>query len=627
MPIDADEPGLPGVTIYIDLNSNDAVALTLRRPDGSAVQDGVDGVRIRTSATSTLLALPSMEPGAWQLELQATGEALVAIAGASHTAREDVQEIYGFSHEVLSPEDASSGGVPSTIPIEIQTSLVDAGGAVTGAAALVEVTHPDGVVEELPLFDDGAGADATADDGIYTGSYRRTTASSPTGLSETLPGTRGSYDLHFDVAGVDSAGHAFRRYDRSSIWVDLGLPTDGDGDGLLDRYEALHDCLADSAASDDIDGDRKTSEDELVAGTDPCESDTDGGGENDGSELARGANPIDPRDDALPAPGHFAQVTRVAEHVPDDPRFVPQPLAILLRVPSARSYETLLVERRPAASTPSGPPPWMERARLDPRAQGGAFLDAGLPDGAVFEYRMRGIDGDGNESAVSPVLAATAKQDPVAPIGAVRIVGGPRTDDPTVPLAVDLYRDLPAEIEMQLGSPATGRAPWAPYARETLLPLAIVKEPTPQLLTARLRDTAGNESLLYGEQILVYPPNSLGRVVGSVDRTGSADDAGVLIGIAGDPLEPVAVSAADGSFVLDDLLPGTYQIELRDGDLGAGVSDVIVMAAATADLGVVSIPEPGTTAAAFAALGALLASSRCRARKRERCDAARTRSA
>jgi hypothetical protein len=578
------------------------------------VQDGQDGARIRTGPTSILASLPQMDPGAWQLEIEAAAGVRVAVSGAGQSAREPLMEIHGFSHEIVSPQDAASGGIPSTLPIEIQASLVDTGGAVTGAAALVTVTHPDGVAQELPLFDDGAGIDANADDGIYSGLYRRTTVSSPTGLPETAPGTRGSYDLHFDVAGVDGEGHAFRRFASDSIWVDLGLPVDANGNGLLDRYEALHDCLADSAPSDDIDGDRATSVAELVAGTDPCTSDTDGGGENDGSELRRDANPSDPRDDALPAPGHFSLVTRIAEHVPDDPRFVPQPLSILLRVPSAKPYDLLLIERRMAASNPNTPPaPWTERARLDPRAQRGAFLDTGLPDGARFEYRMRGIDADGNESAVSQVMLATVKQDPVAPIGALRIVGGPRTDAATIPIAVDLYGDDPADIEMQLGSPGLRGAGWIPYLAESVLPLATVKEPTTQLLSARLRDDSDNESLLYGEQILVYPPDSLGRIVGSVDRAGSGAGPGVLIGIAGDPLEPTAMSAADGSFVLENLLPGTYDIELHDNDLGGGVADVVVTAGATTDLGVVPIPEPEALAAAAVALATLLAASRRRA--------------
>jgi hypothetical protein len=146
-----------------------------------------------------------------------------------------------------------------------------------------------------------------------------------------------------------------------------------------------------------------------------------------------------------------------------------------------------------------------------------------------------------------------------------------------------------------------------------MLPLATVKEPTTQLLTARLRDDSENESLLYGEQILVYPPDSLGRIVGSVDRAGSGAGPGVLIGIAGDPLEPVAVSATDGSFVLENLLPGTYDIELHDNDLGGGVADVVVTAGATTDLGVVPIPEPEALAAAAVALATLLAASRRRA--------------
>jgi hypothetical protein len=138
---------------------------------------------------------------------------------------------------------------------------------------------------------------------------------------------------------------------------------------------SLHPCLAigsnDNAS--DSDGDHFGAGGEYQVGTDPCRSDSDRGGEND-AEIARGGNPFDPRDDLLPAPGYFALVTRVSEHVDDDPRFVPRPLANLLRIPSAPEYATVEIERRASPTAP-----WLPLVQVDPRTLGGVFADEGLP--------------------------------------------------------------------------------------------------------------------------------------------------------------------------------------------------------------------------------------------------------
>jgi hypothetical protein len=495
-----------------------------------------------------------------------------------------------------------TGGYASDAPVAIQAALVDASGPVLGARGEAEVAHPGGGRETLRLADDGRGADAAADDGVYTALYRRTTTSSVTGLPETAPGSAGSYRVRFTMFAADGTPV---RHDALSFWVGAGPTDDADGDGLLDRYEALHGCLADSTPADDPDGDRLSSSAERAEGTDPCESDSDGGGEHDGSEIARrGGNPFDARDDLLSAPGWLSLVTRVAElHVPDDPRFVPQPNANLLRVPSAREYALLSIERREVAGATQLP--WLERARVDPRALGGAFLDAGLAPGLTFEYRLRGIDADGNESAVSPVVAATVKQDPLAPIGALRLLAGPRTDDATLDLAIDLYgEDDPGSIDMRVGR-ARDRLAYAAYRATTRIDTIAPAEPTPMLVTAQLRDAALNESQRYAEEIIVHPRGSLGSIRGRVDRGTTAGDGGVLVRLVGRPADPVAVSEADGSFELDDLLPGTYEVQFLDPYAAGFRGGVVVAAGDVTDVGVVAVPEPGALAAALAALASL----------------------
>jgi len=73
---------------------------------------------------------------------------------------------------------------------------------------------------------------------------------------------------------------------------------DSDSDGMPDAYEAQHACLVngnDSAA--DPDYDTLSNLQEFGADTNPCVGDSDGGGDNDGSEKTRGRNPLNKNDD------------------------------------------------------------------------------------------------------------------------------------------------------------------------------------------------------------------------------------------------------------------------------------------------------------------------------------------
>ncbi|RIL03984.1 MAG: hypothetical protein DCC71_14395 [Proteobacteria bacterium] len=603
----------------------DAVGVELLDPSGAAVP-GASVVRDVSALRADVELAPHASGAPYTLRLTAqAGSPTVAIAGAGAGAEFDgayllTSVAHQASHAVQQGGDAGrSGGVASALPVAIQASLVDAAGPIAGAAGEAEVEHPDGTTQRLALLDDGRGADAAAHDGVYTALYRRTTAAGPTGLPETAPGARGSYRVKVRFPSLPGAAPAPGRFDAHAFWVGAGDPLDGDGDGLLDRYEALHECVAATAAGADPDGDRASSAQELAAGTDPCEADGDGGGEHDGSELARGASPLDPSDDALPAPGWLGVVTRINElHVPQDARFVPQPNANLLRVPSAPEYALLVVERRERAGATALP--WMEIARVDPRTLGGAYLDDGLVAGLVYDYRLRGVDAAGNESAPSQPVTATVKQDPLAPIGALRIER-PRTDARALDVAVDLYLDDPAQIEMRVAGPRDRAAAFTPYAALHRVTLPAVTEPTPTRLRATLRDAAGNESLPYAASIVQYPEGSLGSIEGVVEPAAG----GVLVRIAGRPEEPIAVTGSDGRFVLRDLLPGSYTIEAIAGDARGFAGGVSVAAGDVTDAGVVPVPEPGAIAGALAALAALRRLAAARAAAADRSRASRRR--
>jgi hypothetical protein len=80
---------------------------------------------------------------------------------------------------------------------------------------------------------------------------------------------------------------------------------DTDDDGMPDGFEVIGggscglDPFNPGDAAEDHDGDFLNNLAEYGNSTDPCRADTDGGGEDDKSEVDRGSNPLDPGDDLL----------------------------------------------------------------------------------------------------------------------------------------------------------------------------------------------------------------------------------------------------------------------------------------------------------------------------------------
>lgn len=124
-------------------------------------------------------------------------------------------------------------------------------------------------------------------------------------------------DIVYFIQSVDSAGNVGTLLETGtdkdgegtaygSSWAapkvfDITL-TDIDGDGLPDVWESRYPCLAEAGQGDaqsDPDYDYLTNEQEFTFETNPCLGDSDGGGENDGSEYYNGRDYADLIDDKL----------------------------------------------------------------------------------------------------------------------------------------------------------------------------------------------------------------------------------------------------------------------------------------------------------------------------------------
>ncbi len=110
------------------------------------------------------------------------------------------------------------------------------------------------------------------------------------GLSIYGTNLEGTYTVTVEASGVDETGSTFDLTESGS--VELGPKVDGDANGISDVTETRLglDPSDPTDAAQDPDCDGLTTALEFSIGTDPFTADSDGGGEPDGAEHARGTN-------------------------------------------------------------------------------------------------------------------------------------------------------------------------------------------------------------------------------------------------------------------------------------------------------------------------------------------------
>lgn len=136
-----------------------------------------------------------------------------------------------------------------------------------------------------------------------TGEYAIGTASVAQGAAvpgsfnwKSINATPGTYYIR--GIAVDPDGNSTEVYSAGTVVI-----TDAGG-GLNSIFMAAYSaCLGSlNGPNDDKDADGLTNLQEQSYGTNPCVGDTDGGGINDGLEIAMGTDPLNPADDLLSAP-------------------------------------------------------------------------------------------------------------------------------------------------------------------------------------------------------------------------------------------------------------------------------------------------------------------------------------
>jgi hypothetical protein len=463
--------------------------LQLVQPDGTVISPPYDFED--NSAGHVGWRIPNPQDGEWKL--------LVRLLQA---------ELPQVSYQVLVSGKTNLTSrliLPDTLRMQLFTgnrvpirALVTSGdGPVLNALVLANVVAPNGAHSMVPLFDDGNHGDGHANDGFYAGLYTLGNQANEVKppveekFPDPEPNDEGSYRVSLQVNGE----HGLHRETQGAF--SILEAEDTNSNGLPDTWEQEHGV---TDPSGDPDLDMLDNSDEYYAGTDPNSSDTDGGGENDGSEvLLHGQDPLDPADDEIEAPDSFG-----AQPVPGGD--------VVLSYDVKAEYAKMSLYRSSS--------PWQLIVPELPLT--GLYTDTTPVLGLSYAYRLVAIDAQNHWSEVLDSEVVTSSLDPVAPEALVIVNGGvisttnlnvaltfvPTPDD----WGPDAFDDI---TEMMISNdPAFTSATWQSFAQGVSWTLEANPGEIAQVY-ALFKDNAENESvgpsigaILYEEasQRFIYLP-------------------------------------------------------------------------------------------------------------------------
>jgi hypothetical protein len=587
--LDADLLDASGGAVFSARVISDTAAMPnsirLFRPDGSEVLAGAGAVLI-DHARGRVFQLSTAPLGSWRMQ----------ITGGSAAAT-GLVDLHVLTDEGRGPGGRISLGRPGDDetaldsfvlgePIELSYArykLTDV--LISSVTAVVE--RPDGsqVRVELPR-DFGQDGFAEGALEVFRTRLDLNTLGSATGIADggSAPDLRGSYRVIVAVHYGDATGGLVQTATASFAVVNDS--TDSDSDGLPDRYEASHLCLdpvtATFGASIDADGDGLTTTQERQHGTDPCNADSDGGGETDGSEVAFAANPLDASDDALGPITDAEVLTRLSGHE----EFEPLPLlAHTIRFNADRRYASVLL--KVGAGTLAV---FSDVASYNADNARGRIVHAGLNDGQTYCYQLVPSTANGRVGAASDIFCSVARTDMTAPTGSIVLnEGAAQTRASTLIAAIAVDNESAVGVEMNLQLPDASETGWIPYQSSYAIPVSALPRPSVARVRLRLRDAAGNESDAYVDDIALIDSMAAGSISGSVRSAGNALG-NVLVQIQNGNTQAPDMSAANGDFSFDDLLPATYTLLFsRPGYIDAIRSNISVSGGAAIDLGIVEM--------------------------------------
>ncbi|MEZ4710624.1 MAG: hypothetical protein R3A44_25725 [Caldilineaceae bacterium] len=420
----------------------------------------------RSAVGHSVFYLPELTSGNYGLEL--SGDC--AWRGALSAAVTAGVEMHAFIDTVEAARTLFQ-------PAQLQVSLSDENGPVAGASVRATVHRFDGTQEQILLRDDGVGPhDRAAGDGIYGYSYDRVN-----GVER--------HNITFDI---EASGDGFTRHQRLTYRPANISRIDADSDGLPDVWQDRYDV---QGANADPDGDMLTNEQEMNLGTNPTRADTDRGGENDGSEVTNGRNPLDEADDALPPIADFrCQNGQGQATLLFDPRAEYEQIRVL-QVESATGAVTFADFKAIGDFAPNN----------------GQIVDSAVKNGQNYLYMLQALAAGGKtEGAFTMPQLCQPADDPHPPTGSFAINNGARTTDSHIVrlrMAQSYENGRPAITHVRLSNtPDLFKAKWMPFSPEMEWKIAPDAKTGWATVYVEFQDKAGNvsdviavESIRYGK--------------------------------------------------------------------------------------------------------------------------------
>ncbi len=416
-------------------------------PDGNPLPTSLR--RPGPDGTNEVWEVPRPQPGRYRLQVDGLDQQYYA--AASTRTHYELQLFTG------TPVRSLRQGVA----VPIVAMLAGKGVPLPGARVTAVVTDPQGGRRNVRLSDDGNSDDGAARDGVYAGTYTSTNSAELVADGTDVvdgqePAVVGSY-----LVDATAVRGRIRREAQASFVVDAA--PDRDGDGLPDGWERTHglDPRDKGDGRGDSDRDGLSNRCELRLGTRPDNSDTDAGGEADGSELGRGVDgcvvvgndPLDRRDDRV---GPLVAAVGSAEATPQGRPFV----SLVLGNPTDGRLRSVDIRRRVV----KGREVVSDWRLVAEGVDGREYVDRDVSDGLTYAYEVTPtvVDADGR-ARTGRVLRSnriTAASDPYAPSGSVLVNGGAKaTRRRLVTLSIAADDVSPAEDgdpgELRPGTPAT----------------------------------------------------------------------------------------------------------------------------------------------------------------------------
>ncbi|MBN1247263.1 MAG: VWA domain-containing protein [Anaerolineae bacterium] len=457
------------------------------------------GWDVRNGTYHDVLYVSNPAPGTWYMRTRVRYIVCQQSAGMVPTAPEQIEGNFIQTGKVLSTIKVEGeillenhqGKVGDPVPI-LGTVLTRAG-AQPGALVAMSIERPGADVHTMWLFDDGQHGDGAAADGIHGNTYTKAVIG-------------GAYNVTIGALGLDpyDPSQALLRMWKGSFYMEgPGPGDDEDDDRIPTWWERQYPCMDPTKYDSqkfDYDQDGLTNWDEWLNGTDPCDPDTDDGGEMDGSEVAGQRNPHWPNDDVVPPIYNWS--------------VRPLNKAILIRWSRPISYTNMHI----FITLPTGAVDHHEGGT------GGTFTVT-LENDLTYEVWLQGQTEDGAGAPTAPEMV-TPKADPDAPSGDILINSGViSTTSRSVELMVRAT-DIPIEgmpaqasgtlasrwtvgndvsdgVEMRFRNEDTGPwTDWQPF--EPTVPWTLAGDcrfGTECTVYGQFRDSAMNESLLVADTI------------------------------------------------------------------------------------------------------------------------------